>query len=132
METTRENDLLHLHEGNHKSIEENLDKVMSVMNKEETNEYIIPFDAWLAKFIPHSFFTPPHLLQKARKKDLLIYDATRKFTEASITLNEMTSTLTEPPVTFGDTKLRILNRVWNLRITYPSTDILIYANDYKS
>ena len=131
-ETTRENALLHLNEGNHKSIEDNLGKVMSVMNKEEKNNYVIPFDAWLAKFIPHSFFTPQHLLQKAGKKDRLIYDATRKFTETSIPLNEMTSTLTEPPVTFGDTKLRILKRVWNLRITYPSTDILIHANDYKS
>jgi hypothetical protein len=44
----------------------------------------------------------------------------------------MTSTLTKPPVTFGDTKLRILKRVWNLRITYPSTGILIHANNYKS
>ena len=68
-ETTRVISLLNLHKGNHKSIKENLDKVMSVMNKEEKNNYVIPLDAWLAKLIPHSFFTHQHLLQKAQKKD---------------------------------------------------------------
>ena len=67
-ETTRENALLHLKEGNHASIGPNIRKVMKVMNKEDTNNYVIPFPAWIARFIPHTFFTPQHLLQKPGKK----------------------------------------------------------------
>ena len=33
---------------------------------------------------------------------------------------------------FGDTFIRVLTRIWNLRITYPTSDIILTANDVKS
>ena len=44
----------------------------------------------------------------------------------------MTSVETELDCEFGTALTRVLQRVWNLRITYPDRDIVIHANDVKS
>ena len=129
-ECTRENALLHLRQGNHPSIALNLPKVQKAMNKMEQHSFVIPFNSWIARFVPHIFFTPQHMLESGR----LIFDASKRFTPTSIPVNRMTSTKmgVELNCDYGKVLLRLLTRIWNLRITYLFLDIILHANDVKS
>ena len=136
--TTRENTLLHWRMGNHPSIIQKHDQVIKTMNKEDRNNYVIPLPAWVARFCPHIFFTPQHILAKPGKSDRQIFDASQRFTPTSVPVNMMTSTkeLTktgkELQCLFGDSFQKILTRIWNLRISYPNSDIILHASDVKS
>ena len=133
-ETTRANAMLHLAHGNHPSIAKKIDQVKKTMNKEERNNFVIPFPNWMARFAVDIFFTPQHILEKLNKADRQIFDASRRFTPTSVPVNMMTSTKLgfELDCLFGDTFEKLLTRIWNLRITYPNQDIILHANDVKS
>ena len=73
-ESSRENFLKFFPYGNHTSIKQSLDKVMKTINKEDRNQYLLPFPNWLARFIPHLHLTPQGLLSKQGKNDRLIWD----------------------------------------------------------
>jgi hypothetical protein len=77
--TSRNNALLYWRKGNHPSIRAKLDQVMTTMNKEEKNNYVIHIPHWLWRFVPHCFITPRHILEKPGNKDRQIFDASRKY-----------------------------------------------------
>ena len=133
-ETTRENAMLHLQRGNHPSVALKHEQVMKTMNKEERNNFVIAFPNWMARFALDLFFTPQHILVKPNKSDRQITDASRRYTPTSVPVNMMTSTKhgVELNCDFGDTLTKLLVRIWNLRITYPYSDIILHANDVKS
>ncbi len=133
-ETTRENVMKYWRGGNNPSITRKLESVMKTANKEEKNNFVIPLPMWLWRFIPHLFFTPQHILEKEGKKDRQIFDAAYRHDADSIPINMMTADADETELAchFGDVMLRLLTRIWNLRITYPLRDIIIHANDVKS
>ena len=87
----------------------------------------------MARYTPHCFITPQHALLKAGKPMRLIFDATKCYTATSVPINMMTSTPlgTEMYCLYGDTFKTLLNRIYDLRITYPSTDIITHANNIK-
>ena len=64
----------------------------------------------------------------------MIYDAAFQHTADSIPINMMTedASKTELYCNFGRVKLRLYIRIYNLRITYPTLDIIIHANNVKS
>ena len=91
-ETSRANALLHWRMRNHPSIDQKLLQVQASMNKEDRNNFVIPLPHWIARFTPHLFFTPQHILEKPGKKDRQIFDASRRYTPWSTPINMMTST----------------------------------------
>ena len=133
-ETSRDNALLYLRQRNGPTIARKLSQVLKTMNKEDKNNFVIPLPHWLASMVPNLFFTPQHILEKPGKKDRQIFDGSKRYTPESVCLNMMTSTKlgVEDDCLFGDARQRIWTRLYNLRITYPSTDIIIHANDVKS
>ena len=133
-ECSRENALLYLHMRNGPTIARKLDQVRKTMNKEDKNNFVIPLPSWLAPVVPHLFFTPQHILEKPGKKDRQIFDGSKRYTATSRCLNMMTSTHlgVEDECLFGTVRERIWMRAYNLRITYPSTEIIVHANDVKS
>ena len=133
-ETSRHNAMKYWRGGNNPSIKRKLDQVMNTMNKEERNNFVIALPAWLWRFTPHLFYTPQHILEKEGKKDRQIFDAKYRHDADAIPVNMMTTTQegTELDCAFGDVLLRLLTRVWNLRISYPSQDLILHANDVKS
>ena len=133
-DTTRDNALEYWRGGNNPSINANLDSVMATMAKEDRNAFVIALPSWLWRFIPHVFRIPHHLLVIPKKKDRLICDASFRHSAASVSANMMTSTDqgVELVCEYGAIRKNILTRIWNLRITYPTDDIVIHANDVKS
>lgn len=133
-ETSRDNALLHWREGNHPSVKKNLIDVLNTMAKEHRNRFNMPLPCYIARYLPHCFLTPNHALVKPDKAMRLIFDAAKLFTAQSIPINMMTSTHlgTELECLYGDTFITLLERIWDLRITYPDKDIVTHANDVKS
>lgn len=133
-ETSRENALLYFRNRNGPTIAKNLPQVNKNMNKEDKNNFVIPLPHWLARFIPNLFFTPQHMLEIKGKNDRQIFDGSKRYCENSTPLNLMTSTRfgTEDDCLFGSVRERIYSRIYNLRITYDSDDIIVHANDVKS
>jgi hypothetical protein len=121
-ETTRANALLHWRMRNHLSIDQKLPQVRASTNKEDRNNFVIPLPHWIARFTPHRFFTPQHILEKPGKKDQQIFDASRRYTPWSTPINMMTSTHTATPLHFGYPPVH-----------YPYTSVReVYGSDHHS
>lgn len=118
--------------GNHKSISKDLTKVKKTMNKEERNNFVLPLPNWTARFIPNAFFTPNGLVTKPGKKDRLVFDGSFLINWDSQPINSMIDMATEPEVTYGRVLQDHINRIWNLRISYPNKDIFLWDDDVKS
>jgi hypothetical protein len=132
--TTHGNVLLYWRKGNHPSIHIKINQVLTNMNKEECNNYVIHIPHWLWRFVPHCFITPQHILEKPGRKDCQIFDASCKYDWDSVPVNSMTSTPwgSELQCKFSKVCEEIIIRVYNLRILYPTDDIIIHTNDIKS
>ena len=104
------------------------------MAKEHRNRFNMPLPNYMARYIPHLFLTPTHALTKANKAMRLIFDAAKRFTASSTPINMMASTrfATEMLCLYGDTFIQLLERIYDLRISYPLLDIILHANDVKS
>ena len=94
----------------------------------------MPLSCYMARYMPHLFTTPQHALTVPEKAMRLIFDAAKRFTAESTSINMMTSTSqgTEMACLYGNTFVSLLEQVWNLCITYPTLDIITHANDVKS
>ena len=133
-EVSRENALLHWRQGNHPSVKKELVDVINTMAKEHRNRFNMPLPNYMARYMPHLFLTPQHALTAPGKAMRLIFDAAKRFTADSTPINMMTSTRfgTEMLCLYGDTFTQLLERIYDLRITYPLQDIALHANDVKS
>ena len=65
---SQENALLYLRNRNGQTIARKLQQVQKNMNKEDKNNFVIPLPHWIARYMPHMFFTPQHILEKPGKK----------------------------------------------------------------
>ena len=131
---SRDNALLHWRKGNHPSVVKYLAEVLNTVAKEHRNRYNGPLPNYIARFLPHCFITPQHALKKPDKALRLIFDASKRYTAQSTPINMMTSTKqgSELDCLYGDVFQSLLERIWDLRTTYPDTEIVIHANDVKS
>ena len=124
-ESTHENFLKFFRYGNHTSIQQSLHKVMNTLNKEDRNQYLLPFPNWIARFILNLHLTPQGLLSKTGKTDRLIWDGFFQPDWESVCVNMMLDRTTEPTIVYGDAFDRHLIRIWNLRITILSLSSII-------
>jgi len=115
--------------GNHVSITSRPDLVEKSLNKEERNSYALPFPSWLARFIPHLHLSPEGIIIKPGKKDRIVFDASFHIHHHSQSPNDWTSKFDEPQIYYGTAFLRHLERIWNLRITYPTLLIFLWDDD---
>ena len=132
-ESTRENFLLYWRKGNHPTVTQYVTQVMSTMEKEHRNRFNLPLPVYLARFIPHLFLTPQAMLVKGDDKARLIFDESVRWTAQALPINRMTSTRfgTELTCLYGNTMQQVLERIYDLRITFPARDIIVHANDVK-
>ena len=133
-ESTRKNAMDYLRHGNSPSVNQHEDLVSKALVKEYRNNYAIPLPSWAARYIRHVFFTPIHILQHRDKPPRIVFDALKLHYPSSVSVNNMTSTKNgcEMDCAYGDVMLRLLTRIWNLRISFPRMDIILHCNDVKS
>ena len=56
--STHESFLTYFRYKNHGTIDKNIDQVKKTMNKEDRNQYVLPFPNWLARFVKNLHLTP--------------------------------------------------------------------------
>ena len=127
---TRSNFLDYYRYGNHTTIEKNQKLVAKALIKEDKYNFFLPFPSWMTRFFYHLDLSPEGLVIKPGKADRLVFDATFKIHPQSLSLNTTwTHVKDEPPIWYGSAFRRHLLRIWNLRISYPSEDILLWDDD---
>ena len=99
------------------------------MNKEDKHAYVMPFPSWICRFIPNLHLTPQGLVVKKGKNDRLVFDGSHLINYKSTCVNMLTKLDLEPKILYGTALQRHLNRIWNLRISYPNKDILLWDGD---
>ena len=72
--SSHENFLKFFRYGNHVTIKSNPTNVRTTLNKEDRNQYLLPFPNWIARFCKNIHLTPQGLLSKLGKNDRLVWD----------------------------------------------------------
>ena len=106
--------------------------VAKALNKEERNSHLIPFPRYLVRASSVAHHVPQAIIIKPGKKDRLVWDGSTKKYAHEITMNEVTPIVDEAAITFGYIYMAFLIWIWNLRITYPSDDIILAFIDISS
>ena len=127
--STRENFLKYIIYGNHKLVLKNPDLIRKAINKEDRLNYAMPFPCWIIHFIPNLHVTPSGIVIKPGKNDRLTYNSSIKLDWDSQPIKNITNLLLEPDLIYGSAYERHLIQVWNLRISYPTNDILLWDDD---
>ena len=117
--------------GNHSTIDNNIEKTLKTMNKEDRNQNLISLPNWLARFIPHLHVTPQGLVIKDGENDRLDWDGSFIPHWLATSINMMLTHETEPEIIYGNSFQRHLEGIWNSRITHPQSDILLFDDDVK-
>ena len=98
---------------------------MKTMNKEDRNQYLLPFPLWLARFVQNLHITPQGLISKPGKNDRLVWDGSFIPNWNATCINMMLSHDSEPEIIYGTAFLRHLETIWNFMIKHPISDILL-------
>ena len=69
--STHKNCLTYFRYKNHGTIAKTIYQVKKTMNKEDRNQYVLPFPYWIARLVKILHLTPQFLLQKPGKNDRL-------------------------------------------------------------
>jgi len=116
--------------GNHSTIQQNPQLVAKALVKEDRYNFFIPLPSWMCRFLYNMHLSPEGLVIKPGKTDRLVFDATFQIYPHSLSLNtSWTHVHDEPPIWYGTAFQRHLTRIWNLRISFPLEDILLWDDD---
>jgi hypothetical protein len=115
--------------GNHKSVEQNLDKVMLTMNKEDRKDHVLTFPAFLAEFIQDLMLTAQGFVMLPGKNDRLVFDASFLLSLLTRPFNHMINMDDKPEIIFGGAWKKYLTWIYNLRIAYPDLEIYLFDDD---
>jgi len=133
-EEPAENKETFLRRGNHKTIDENPEVVESSVVKEVKNSHVTPFPRFLVVGSPYARTTPQTVVnaEHETKKPRLCFDGTTVLNWWETSINMITPTTNEAQCTFGLVFMAFLVWIWNLRISYPHTEILLAYVDISS
>ena len=129
--STRDNFLDFFRYGNHASVDHDVTKTLNTMSKEDRNQYVIPLPSWLSRFIRHLHISPQGLLVKKDKNNRPIWDDSFIPHWGATCINMMLNHDSEPEIIYGTTFQRYLTYLWNMRISLPTQDIMIFDDDVK-
>jgi len=105
------------------------EKVKKTMNKEDRYSHLIPVKRWVLYFSPWCQHTAQGILVKPGKNPRVIFDASTKGSPHEVVLNEITPTKLEASIDFGLAKMKLLIRIYYLRISYPQMKIFLALAD---
>ena len=127
-----ENKMNALARGNQKSFDEYPEIVQKTMNKEDRNSHLISLADWVVYFSPYCRHTSQGMVIKEGRNARVVWDASTKMWALEIVLNEVTDTSLEAIITFGRAKMLLYICIYNMRVSFPSLDILLAMADVKA
>lgn len=130
--STQENLRQQVQYGNHKSVTENPAVITKTLNKECSRQYVLHVDRQIWQFILNLHVCPMGLVNPNHpyKNPRITFDASYRDQIWSETVNDWTSTATEPEIIFGGSLMRFFVNIWNLRISFPTKEIYPGDDDF--
>jgi hypothetical protein len=103
--------------------------VTKTMNKEDRHSHLLPIKLWVLHFSPWCRHMAQGMQVKPGKKPRVIFDASTKGDTHEVVLNKITTTKFEANITFGLAKLKLLQGIYNWRISHPDSKIYLVLAD---
>lgn len=117
--------------GNCTSVDSNQDVVAKTMNKEDRNSHLITLPSVICRFCPYAHHVGQTMNMK-KENARLCWDGSNKDAAEDWAMNDDVDMEDEPLITFGNTKLKFMQHLYNLRISYPTSEIWIGTADIKA
>ena len=130
-EESQANKRMTLERGNQKSFEGNPVVAKKTLNKEEKNSNVLPVRGWAPMFSASMRATPQGINDKGVNARV-VWDGSTTLGWEEIALNEVTPMEGEAEVTFGQAKMEMYKRLYNMRVSFPLADILLAWLDIKA
>ena len=120
------------HAGVKPAAEEFMKKIISHAN----NHFILVLPRWIYRFIYGIFLAPQGFIMR-KNKGRIVYDASAHIPDDSDTgaLNDAMSKhdpVQCPPTHYASAQMRHWTHIWNLRITHPRDEIVLYKDDINA
>jgi hypothetical protein len=103
--------------------------VSKTMNKEDRYSHLLPVKLWVLHFSPWCRHTAQGMQVKPGKNPRIIFDASTKSHPCEVVLNKITTTEFEANITFGLAKLKLLQQIYNWRVSHPNRRIYLALAD---
>ena len=118
--------------GNQKHFDENPELVKKTVNKEDKHSHLIPVRPWCCQFSPYLRHNVQGLVMKEGKEPRVVWDGSTLLSPEDLVMNDVTSTDYEADITFGTVEQDFYRWIYNLRVTYPDTEIYLATLDVKA
>jgi hypothetical protein len=105
--------------GNQATFKMHPEIVTKTMDKEDRHSHVLPVKLWVIHFSPWCCHTAQGMMIKPGKNPSVIFDASTKSHPHEVVFNDVTTTEFEANITFGAAKLRLLQNIYNLRVSHP-------------
>ena len=89
-------------------------------------------DLLLCKLSPYLHHTTQSIVIKDGQNDCIVWDVSTVTRPTDIVMNQVTPVAQEAPVMFGHVKSQIYMDIYNTRISYPNSTILLGLADVKA
>ena len=130
-DSSEQNFMAYYRYGNHSTVDADPAKAYKALLKDNKRGFTLLFDKRLLLFLLHSHTTPQGMvdLLSLFKNPRPIFDSSFRPELWCIAINDWTSKLTEPELTFATAELLFMIWLYNLRITYPFLEIFLGDDD---
>ncbi len=99
------------------------------MNKEDRHSHLLPMKLWVLHFSPHCRHMAQGMQVKPGKNPRIIFDASTKSHPHEVVLNKITTTEFKANITFGLAKLKLLQRIYNWRVSHQASKVYLAPTD---
>jgi len=132
VEESTESKLEIMSRGNQPAFDNKTEEVTKMMNKEDKFSHVLPLRIYILRCSPYMRCTSQIIVQKPGKDDRVAWNGTGKRRADDFAMNEVTPTDKEALVTFGSTWQDFLGWLYNMRVSFPYSDILLAMADIKA
>jgi hypothetical protein len=101
------------------------DIMTKTMNKEDRHSHLLPGKLWVLHFSPWCRRTAQGILVKPGNNPCIIFDASTKMYPHEVVLNDGMTTKFEANITFGTAKLKLLQQIYNWRVSHLTSKIYL-------
>ncbi len=115
--------------GNQATFKMHPEIVTKTINKEDRHRHLLSVKLWVLHFSPWCRHTAQGMQVKPGKNPRVIFDASTKSHPHEVVLNEITTSEFEANITFGLAKLKLLQRIYNWRVSHPDSRIYLALAD---
>jgi hypothetical protein len=118
--------------GNQRSYTSHPEITRELLNKEDKHSHLLPMDESFCEISPYLRHNSQGVVIRADHDPRQVWDSSTQITPMMTVMNNITNIEDEAEITFGATEPNFLALIYNLRVEYPTLDILLAMADVKA